>query len=85
MRNNSTAIWLLLILTLGSCPIPGLAQQRPPAKRQPNIIFIMSDALRADHLGCYGYDLPTSPNIDRFAQGSTRFERAIAQASWTAI
>jgi arylsulfatase A-like enzyme len=50
---------------------------------KPNIIFIMVDTLRVDHLGCYGYDLPTTPNIDRFAAKSTRFAHAIAPSSWT--
>lgn len=50
---------------------------------RPNIIFIMIDTLRLDHVGCYGYDLPTTPNIDRFAQTGTRFANAIAPASWT--
>lgn len=54
------------------------------ASHHPNIIFIMIDTLRADHVGCYGYDLPTTPHIDRFAAESTRFEHAVSQASWTA-
>jgi len=59
-------------------------RQIPVALRdKPNIIFIMVDTLRVDHVGCYGYDLPTTPNIDRFAATSTRFERAIAPSSWT--
>jgi len=78
MHHRSTTLFLVFLLSI-AC----LAQQGTPEQRKPNIIFIMSDALRADHLGCYGYDLPTSPNLDRFAKDSTRFERAIAQASWT--
>lgn len=50
---------------------------------KPNIIFIMIDTLRVDHVGCYGYDLPTTPNIDRFAKTSTRFAHVIAPSSWT--
>ncbi|MAE69875.1 MAG: hypothetical protein CME06_05340 [Gemmatimonadetes bacterium] len=42
----------------------------------PNLILISIDTLRADHLGCYGYERPTSPNIDRLARGGVRFERA---------
>ncbi|HEY3298298.1 MAG TPA: sulfatase [Armatimonadota bacterium] len=52
-------------------------------KKKPNIIFIMVDTLRADHLRCYGYSRNTSPNIDQFAKEGMRFERAIAQAPWT--
>jgi arylsulfatase A-like enzyme len=45
--------------------------------------FIVVDALRADHLGIYGYDRPTSPNLDRFSAEGAVFERAYSQASWT--
>lgn len=38
------------------------------------MLLITIDALRADHLGCYGYSRPTSPNIDRLAQMGVRFE-----------
>ncbi len=53
------------------------------ARNAPNVILIMVCSLRADHLGCYGYDLPTSPNLDRFAAASTRFAHAAAPSSWT--
>jgi choline-sulfatase len=60
----------------------------PPAAglalpRRPNLIVYLVDTLRADHLGCYGYDRPTSPEIDRFARGAALFENGRAQASWT--
>jgi arylsulfatase A-like enzyme len=53
------------------------------AGKGPNIIYIMVDTLRADHLGCYGYSRDTSPNIDKLAAESMRFEKAISQAPWT--
>lgn len=40
----------------------------------PNVLAITIDALRADHLGCYGYSKLTSPNISRLAQMGVRFE-----------
>ncbi len=43
-----------------------------------NIVIIAIDSLRPDHLGCYGYGLPTSPAIDAFAKESMVFERAFA-------
>ncbi|MFQ5750829.1 MAG: sulfatase-like hydrolase/transferase, partial [bacterium] len=46
--------------------------------RQPNIILITVDSLRADHLGCYGYTRPTSPNIDHFASDSFLFTHAFS-------
>ncbi len=43
-----------------------------------NVVLIAIDSLRADHLGCYGYDLPTSPAMDALAEESVVFERAFA-------
>lgn len=43
-----------------------------------NVILISFDTLRADHLGCYGYERDTSPNIDDFAGRSIRFSQAIS-------
>lgn len=55
-----------------------------PAARTPNVLWILVDTLRADHLGCYGYPRPTSPQLDAFAASAVVYERAIAQAPWTA-
>ena len=41
-----------------------------------NVIFIMSDSFRRDHLGCYGNQRIRTPNLDRFAQESIVFDRA---------
>jgi len=46
------------------------------AHGRPNVILISIDTLRADHLGCYGYERNTSPNIDEFAKESLFFENA---------
>jgi arylsulfatase A-like enzyme len=43
-----------------------------------NILFVVVDTLRADHLGCYGYPQATSPTIDRLASEGARFTRCIA-------
>jgi arylsulfatase A-like enzyme len=54
---------------------------RPAVLEQPNILLISVDALRHDHLGCFGYDRPTSPRMDAFCETAVRFERVIAQSS----
>ena len=54
-----------------------------PGEKLPHVLIFLVDTLRADRLGCYGYERPTSPNIDRFAAGAVRFEHAVAQSSWT--
>ncbi len=48
-----------------------------------NIVWIIVDAMRADHLGIYGYKYPTSPNMDAFARRSLLFKHAYSQASAT--
>ena len=49
----------------------------------PNIIVVMVDTLRADHMSLYGYDRPTTPFIDRLASEAIVFERARSQAACT--
>jgi arylsulfatase A-like enzyme len=46
-------------------------------------MIIGVDTLRPDHLGCYGYDRPTSPNIDKLAADGALFEDAVSQSPWT--
>ena len=43
-----------------------------------NVVVITLDTTRADHLGCYGYPLPTTPNIDALAKQGVLFEQAYA-------
>jgi len=50
----------------------------------PNVVLLSVDTLRADHLGCYGYDKPTSPNIDRFAAEGMLFEDVVCEVPLTA-
>jgi arylsulfatase A-like enzyme len=60
----------------------------PPGPRRPDadIIIITVDALRADHVGAFGYTRrPTTPHIDQLATRSVRFERAYAQAPHTSF
>ena len=47
------------------------------------IILIGVDTLRADHMSCYGYKLPTTPNIDTWAQGGTRYSYCVSASPWT--
>jgi hypothetical protein len=52
---------------------------------KPNVILIVLDALRSDHLGCYGYPLDTSSFIDEFAGKSILFENVVAAAPNTVM
>jgi len=71
-----SSILLLSTLLCKGCLISSTA-------RQANVIFILIDTLRPDHLGCYGYSRNTSPNIDGLANQGILFKNTIAQAPWT--
>jgi arylsulfatase A-like enzyme len=75
-----SALWVLaaiLCVQIGACV--GSRDQKP------NLILITIDTTRADHLGCYGYSIPTSPTLDELAANGVRFELAIAQSSVTPV
>jgi len=55
----------------------------PKEKSLSQIILISIDTLRADHLGVYGYERETSPNIDSLAAESARFANVYASSPWT--
>ena len=50
-----------------------------------NVLFVVLDTVRKDHLGPYGHDRPTTPALDRFADDpeTVVFENAVAPAPWT--
>ena len=52
-------------------------------ERYPDILLIVLDTLRADHLTVYNKNRTTSPNLESFAQESLVFDRCIAPSSWT--
>jgi len=53
-------------------------------RRPPNVLFIVVDTLRWDHLGAHGaVARDVSPNMDAFVRSGTLFERAYATAPWT--
>ena len=59
------------------------AAQQAPVPPNANIILITIDTLRADHLGCYGYQHIRTPNIDRLAAEGTRFTTTVTAAPLT--
>jgi arylsulfatase A-like enzyme len=54
------------------------------ATGKPNVLLVCLDAVRADRMGCYGYDRrPTTPHLDELARESIVFEDASAPGCWT--
>ena len=54
----------------------------PPAPPK-RVVLVSIDTLQPEHLGCYGYDRPTSPHLDAVAKAGVLFERATSTAPWT--
>jgi arylsulfatase A-like enzyme len=79
IKITGAAIFAFLILI----NMVTISQKLFASPSSPNILLIVADALRPDHLGCYGYDRATSPQIDKFATNALVFENAITNAPWT--
>lgn len=74
----TTRALLTLAAALALLGCDGAERARPE-----HVALIVIDTLRADHLGAYGHERPTSPAIDALARRGALFETAIAQCSWT--
>lgn len=60
-----------------------MAALPPPAPGAPNVLLIVLDTVRADHLTPYGYERDTAPNLAGLARRGVCFEKARSTASWT--
>ena len=54
-----------------------------PVESPPVVVLVSIDSLRADHMGCYGYDRDTTPFLDSIAAEGVTYSAAIAASSWT--
>jgi len=62
-------------------PVERLVELRE--REDLNVVFLLIDTLRADRLGTYGYERPTSTTIDDLARYGIVFENVVSQSSWT--
>lgn len=60
-----------------------LALACAPEPPPPHLLLLTLDTTRPDHLGCYGYERDTSPQLDRLAAESLVYTRAYSTSSWT--
>jgi arylsulfatase A-like enzyme len=93
VRRTSPAIGLLSLGLIGMA----ISTHRLPASRAtsvtpgapmpgqvaPNVLLVVLDTVRADHLSLYGYRRETSPNLARLARRGVTFTRARSTAPWT--
>ncbi len=71
---------MLTLLAACAAAINGCGSSVP---RPMHVVLIVVDTLRADHLSTYGYQRPTSPELDKLAKEGVVFENAVSQAAWT--
>ena len=77
----TTAVSLVVLLLLLN--ISAFIYTKIPAPKGPNVVFIIIDALRPGHLGCYGYHRDTSPAVDEMARQGVIFNHAYSSSPWT--
>src|SRR5579872_4486393 len=68
---------LAVLSTAGGC-----SRRAAHASRPDNVVLVVIDTLRRDHLATYGYARNTSPFLDELARQGAAFE-AITPAPWT--
>lgn len=75
----------LFLCTLLSCSqkeaVPG--GRKPPPKDLPNIVLIIMDTVRPDHLSCYAHSRDTTPNLKKLLRTSTIYDEAYSVSCWT--
>ncbi|GJM20093.1 MAG: hypothetical protein DHS20C15_00080 [Planctomycetota bacterium] len=84
MTSPLRVVTLALLLTLTACnDAPPHEPASDTAGARPDLLLVVVDTLRADHLSTYGYPRPTSPHIDALAERGVLFTDVTAQSSWT--
>lgn len=86
MRTALPTLSLLLLLACTGQPPPdggAPAAADEPAQAPRNLLFILVDTLRADHLELYGHTQPVSASLYAWAVGGAVFDRAYSPAPWT--
>jgi arylsulfatase A-like enzyme len=73
------AFWILTVLLVSST----ILAQTPGRNTRPNVFLITIDTLRADHVGCYGYQQIQTPALDELAKDGTRFAHAFTPSPIT--
>jgi arylsulfatase A-like enzyme len=96
LRLRGTAAAIAVMVTLSAvfsfAPVAGgdpagwISPERPQDEALaagPNLLLVLVDALRPDHVGAFGAPEGATPHLDELAARGIVFEQAIAQANWT--
>lgn len=74
---------VLLSVALALLPHLMVALKTPDSSQKPDVVFVLLDTVRLDHMGWGGCELDTSPRFDALAREGAAFSQTIAQAPWT--
>lgn len=70
--------WIAPLLCLASGCTPSAPDALPP-----NVVLLVLDTVRADHLSSYGYERNTTSHVDAFAAQATRYTECRSTGPWT--
>jgi arylsulfatase A-like enzyme len=89
LRNGGAGAAGLMLLGAAGCDLGrgedegvrgGVGGAGSPEDGSPNVVLVIIDTLRTDHVGAYGGDRARTPNLDAFARESLRFTRAYPES-----
>lgn len=85
MRWSIVVLVFLLSVAAGAVLFPDTAATPDRPVPGTPVILLVTEATRADHLSCQGYERNTTPELCSFAEDGVLFEEAYAQGSWTRV
>jgi len=74
---------LAILCLIGLLALVTSCTQRNDEPKHPNVLILMLDTLRADHMGVYGFERDTSPELDAFARDNLNFTSMVSASNWT--
>jgi arylsulfatase A-like enzyme len=90
VRRTTPVMMLFLVLFAVGVPLMkwffvqrAVANLPASAPNAPNVLLVVMDTVRADHLSLHGYKRPTTPGLERFGRSSAMFMRATSTSPWT--
>jgi arylsulfatase A-like enzyme len=79
------AAWVTAMLLIRPAPLdhPADPNRPKPVATAPNVLWVVMDTTRSDHLSVYGYHRPTTPHLEALAREGAVFDKAYSTAPWT--
>jgi predicted AlkP superfamily pyrophosphatase or phosphodiesterase len=82
-RKSPAGVRRLALAGLLAASTTASARGDAPAPRRPDVVIVLLDAVRADHLPVHGYPRDTAPFLTSLASRAAVFDRAYSSSGWT--